>query len=60
VLGDTDTHLSRHPKVRENVTLVRREKSEGPTLVSYFVPLEDASVDSDGSGETSPPFGCFD
>jgi L-2-aminoadipate reductase len=37
------------------VTLVRRDKFEEPTLVSYFVPLEDASVDSDGSGETNSP-----
>ncbi|KAI9347701.1 hypothetical protein BDR26DRAFT_1004815 [Obelidium mucronatum] len=39
-LGEIDTHLSQHPGVRENVTLVRRDKFEEPTLVSYFVPLE--------------------
>ncbi|KAJ3399369.1 large subunit of alpha-aminoadipate reductase [Chytriomyces hyalinus] len=38
-LGEIDTHLSQHPGVRENVTLVRRDKFEEPTLVSYFVPL---------------------
>jgi L-aminoadipate-semialdehyde dehydrogenase len=37
-LGEIDTHLSRHPLIRENVTLVRRDKDEEPTLVSYFVP----------------------
>ncbi|KAF9887979.1 large subunit of alpha-aminoadipate reductase [Aspergillus nanangensis] len=37
-LGEIDTHLSRHPIVRENVTLVRRDKFEEPTLVSYIVP----------------------
>ena len=37
-LGEIDTHLSQHPLVRENVTLVRRDKFEEPTLVSYFVP----------------------
>lgn len=37
-LGEIDTHLSRHPLIRENVTLVRRDKFEEPTLVSYFVP----------------------
>lgn len=37
-LGEIDTHLSRHPLVRENVTLVRRDKFEEPTLVSYLVP----------------------
>ncbi|KAJ1570054.1 large subunit of alpha-aminoadipate reductase [Nowakowskiella sp. JEL0078] len=39
-LGEIDTHLSQHSKVRENVTLVRRDKYEEKTLVSYFVPLE--------------------
>lgn len=38
-LGEIDTHLSQHPKVRENVTLVRRDKNEEQTLISYFVPL---------------------
>lgn len=39
-LGEIDTHLSQHPFVRENVTLVRRDKDEEPTLVSYIVPLQ--------------------
>ncbi|KAJ5219972.1 NRPS-like protein biosynthetic cluster [Penicillium chermesinum] len=37
-LGEIDTHLSHHPFIRENVTLVRRDKDEEPTLVSYIVP----------------------
>lgn len=37
-LGEIDTHLSRHGLVRENVTLVRRDKDEEQTLVSYYVP----------------------
>lgn len=37
-LGEIDTHLSRHPNVRENVTLVRRDKDEEKVLVAYFVP----------------------
>ncbi|CAO1627915.1 unnamed protein product [Jaminaea pallidilutea] len=37
-LGEIDTHLSRHQHVRENVTLVRRDKDEEKVLVSYFVP----------------------
>ena len=45
-LGEIDTHLSQHPRIRENVTLIRRDKFEEPTLVSYFVPLE---VAADGS-----------
>ncbi|PPQ73836.1 hypothetical protein CVT24_012261 [Panaeolus cyanescens] len=43
-LGEIDTHLSQHPLVRENVTLVRRDKDEEKILVSYFVPLEAASL----------------
>ncbi|MCJ1466777.1 large subunit of alpha-aminoadipate reductase [Pseudocyphellaria aurata] len=37
-LGEIDTHLSKHPLVRENVTLVRRDKYEEKNLVSYIVP----------------------
>ncbi|KAF7717972.1 L-aminoadipate-semialdehyde dehydrogenase large subunit [Penicillium ucsense] len=58
-LGEIDTHLSRHPLVRENVTLVRRDKFEEPTLVSYFVPdmnkwsqwLQAKGLEDDDSGE---------
>lgn len=39
-LGEIDTHLSQHPLIRENVTLVKRDKNEEKVLVSYFVPLE--------------------
>ena len=39
-LGEIDTHLSQHSGVRENVTLVRRDKDEEMTLVSYFVPID--------------------
>lgn len=44
-LGEIDTHLSQHPLVRENVTLVRRDKYEEKVLVSYFVPLEGPTLD---------------
>lgn len=37
-LGEIDTHLSQHSLVRENITLVRRDKFEEQTLVSYIVP----------------------
>ncbi|KAF3481347.1 L-aminoadipate-semialdehyde dehydrogenase large subunit [Arthroderma uncinatum] len=58
-LGEIDTHLSRHPLVRENVTLVRRDKFEEPTLVSYIVPqmgkwsswLEQKGLKDDTSAE---------
>lgn len=56
-LGEIDTHLSRHPLVRENVTLVRRDKDEEKVLVSYFVPLQgmdvDALMSSDDDSEES-------
>ncbi|KAJ7770459.1 alpha-aminoadipate reductase Lys1p [Mycena metata] len=57
-LGEIDTHLSQHPLVRENVTLVRRDKDEEKILVSYFVPLDGAALNNyesevtDGEGET--------
>lgn len=37
-LGEIDVNLSRYQFVRENVTVVRRDKNEEPTLVTYFVP----------------------
>lgn len=37
-LGEINKHLSDHLLVRERVTLVRRDKDEEPTLVSYIVP----------------------
>lgn len=43
-LGEIDTHLSQHPLVRENVTLVRRDKNEEPTLISYIVPKDSAEL----------------
>ncbi|TPX13456.1 uncharacterized protein E0L32_006186 [Thyridium curvatum] len=50
-LGEIDTYLSQHPFIRENVTMVRRDKDEEPTLVSYIVPeakrwLEHTAQDS--------------
>ena len=43
-LGEIDTHLSQHPLVRENVTLVRRDKDEEKVLVSYFVPVSGGAL----------------
>ena len=37
-LGEINSHLSQHQLVRDSVTLVRRNKDEEPTLVSYVVP----------------------
>ena len=45
-LGEIDTHLSQHPLVRENVTLVRRDKDEEKILVTYFVPIDGPSLDT--------------
>lgn len=61
-LGEIDTHLSQHPLIRENVTLVRRDKDEEKILVSYFVPLNTPSLDNFASDitddeETKGPVG---
>ena len=45
-LGEIDTHLSQHPLVRENVTLVRRDKDEEKILVTYFVPIDGPELDA--------------
>lgn len=37
-LGEIDTHLSKHPLIRENVTLVKKDPSGENMLVSYYVP----------------------
>jgi L-aminoadipate-semialdehyde dehydrogenase len=51
-LGEIDTHLSQHPLVRENVTLVRRDKDEEKILVSYFVPMDTPQLDGFASEVT--------
>lgn len=51
-LGEIDTHLSQHPLVRENVTLVRRDKNEEQTLVAYFVPNQAAATEHDFASAT--------
>ncbi|KAL8714422.1 MAG: hypothetical protein Q9220_001755 [cf. Caloplaca sp. 1 TL-2023] len=37
-LGEIDKWVSEHPLCQENVTLLRRDKDEEPTLVTYIVP----------------------
>ena len=37
-LGEIDVFLSQYQFVRENITVVRRDKDEEQTLVTYFVP----------------------
>ena len=56
-LGEIDSYLSQHPHVRENITLVRRDKDEEPTLVSYIVPQLSnrlAELLTDGDDEPEP------
>ncbi|KAL2073581.1 hypothetical protein VTL71DRAFT_10907 [Oculimacula yallundae] len=58
-LGEIDKYLSDHVMVLDNVTLVRRNKDEEQTLVSYIVPdmqkwarwLEQKGLEDDTSGE---------
>ncbi|KAI0464644.1 large subunit of alpha-aminoadipate reductase [Komagataella kurtzmanii] len=45
-LGEIDTHISRHPLIRQNVTLVRRDKDEEPILISYVVPKETPELEN--------------
>lgn len=63
-LGEIDTHLSRFASVRENVTLVRRDKDEEMVLVSYIVPKtkkdgalidDDLETSEDGVHEEDDP-----
>ncbi|CAO3630332.1 unnamed protein product [Cunninghamella echinulata] len=63
-LGEIDTHLSQHPMIRENTTLVRRDKNEDQTLVAYFVPVQNldaafASQDEDAAIEKENNNGGF-
>jgi L-2-aminoadipate reductase len=53
-LGEIDTHLSRHPLIRENVTLVRYDKYEEKVLVSYLVPLDGGSCEDFVSDTPDP------
>jgi len=58
-LGEIDKYLSDHDMVMDNITLVRRNKDEEQTLVSYVVPdmrrwpewLEINNLEDDNSGE---------
>ncbi|EDQ91706.1 uncharacterized protein MONBRDRAFT_14686 [Monosiga brevicollis MX1] len=45
-LGEIDTFLGQHPDVRENKTLVRRDKNEEKQIISYFVPLDQYDLDA--------------
>ncbi|KAJ1843651.1 large subunit of alpha-aminoadipate reductase, partial [Coemansia sp. RSA 2703] len=46
-LGEINNMLSQHPRIRANVTLVRRDKYEEQTLVAYIVPSEDEQARAD-------------
>lgn len=53
-LGEIDTHMSQHALVRENITLVRKDRNGDPTLISFIVPkpgkeLEALTSDVDAS-----------
>lgn len=40
-LGEIDTHISQHPLVRENITLVRNNAANEKTLITFMVPRFD-------------------
>ncbi|KAJ2158263.1 large subunit of alpha-aminoadipate reductase [Coemansia sp. RSA 552] len=46
-LGEINNMLSQHPRIRSNVTLVRRDKYEEKTLVAYIVPTEKEQMRTD-------------
>ncbi|AMD18774.1 HBL128Cp [Eremothecium sinecaudum] len=37
-LGEIDTAVSRHPLIRENITLVRENAADEPTLITFLIP----------------------
>ncbi|KAJ2782390.1 large subunit of alpha-aminoadipate reductase [Coemansia javaensis] len=49
-LGEINNMLSQHPRIRANVTLVRRDKYEEQTLVAYIVPSEEEQQRTDDPG----------
>ncbi|KAJ2496481.1 large subunit of alpha-aminoadipate reductase [Coemansia sp. RSA 1972] len=49
-LGEINNMLSQHPRIRANVTLVRRDKYEEKTLVAYIVPSEEEQQRTDDPG----------
>lgn len=51
-LGEIDTNISQHPLVRENITLVRRDHNNEPTLISYIVPKSDVAEVEDFKSPT--------
>lgn len=53
-LGEINTHLGRHPFVRESIVLVRRDKNEEPILVAYVVPEEDPETAAESLDEAGP------
>ncbi|KAJ2502746.1 large subunit of alpha-aminoadipate reductase [Coemansia sp. RSA 2052] len=50
-LGEINNMLSMHPRIRANVTLVRRDKYEEQTLVAYIVPSEDHEEEQRGGDD---------
>lgn len=39
-LGEIDTYLGQHPQVRENKTMVMRDRNEEKQIISFFVPAQ--------------------
>ncbi|KAJ2725436.1 large subunit of alpha-aminoadipate reductase [Coemansia sp. Benny D115] len=49
-LGEINNMLSQHPRIRANVTMVRRDKYEEQSLVAYIVPSEEEQQRTDDPG----------
>ena len=48
-LGEVNAFLSKHPLVKENVTIMREDSPGEKTLVSYVVPTDAAATDPRGT-----------
>ena len=44
-LGEIDVHLSQHPLIKSNCTLVKRDEYEEHCLISYLVPSESSKLE---------------
>lgn len=54
-LGEIDTHISQHPLVRENITLVRKNSDNEPTLITFMVPRFDKKEELSRFQSPVPP-----
>lgn len=59
-LGEIDTHISQHPFIRQNITLVRNDRNDEKTLISFVVPkfvdgLDEYTAESEEIDDIADP-----